>query len=223
MIKSPKSDKISFLKQHPFFADLTDQQVERLTDLCTTRVYSRGEIIDIEGDPCRIIYFVVSGSVRAIKMSTQGREQVINTLWPGQAFYIAPAVENGPLPTTTEAASRTQLILFQQAEWMSILNLHPTIALHILVSFAKRLGQLTSLVGDLSLRSVSERLSRLLLTSARTGRGRMTQRETAAHVGTVREVVARTLATFEHKGWIEMQRGRIEIINPDALENLAEM
>ena len=51
----------------------------------------------------------------------------------------------------------------------------------------------------------------------------MTQREMAAHVGTVREVVARTLATFEHKGWIEMQRGRIEIINPDALENLAEM
>ena len=92
---------------------------------------------------------------------------------------------------------------------------------------------LSSLVEDLALRSVPERLARLLLARIESGcqgsaygsraatRRRMTQREMAAQLGTVREVVARNLADLERRGWIQVRRGVIEIVDPDALRAFA--
>jgi DNA-binding transcriptional regulator YhcF (GntR family) len=41
-------------------------------------------------------------------------------------------------------------------------------------------------------------------------------------VGSVREVVQRALKTLEHAGLIQMARGRIQIIDPEALEGWSE-
>jgi CRP/FNR family transcriptional regulator len=82
--------------------------------------------------------------------------------------------------------------------------------------------RMTSLVEDLSLRSVSERLAKMLLERAQSVHAqRMTQREMAAQLGTVREVVARNLSQFQSKGWIEVHRGSIEIIDLQALRQEA--
>jgi len=51
---------------------------------------------------------------------------------------------------------------------------------------------------------------------------RMTQREMAARLGTVREVVSRTLGEFQDSGWIVVHRGRIEILDTDALRCVAQ-
>ncbi|MBC7317018.1 MAG: winged helix-turn-helix domain-containing protein, partial [Chloroflexi bacterium] len=55
------------------------------------------------------------------------------------------------------------------------------------------------------------------------GAPRMTQREMAAHLGTVREVVARALAQFERQGWIRLGRGVIEILDAEALRKAADL
>jgi hypothetical protein len=41
-------------------------------------------------------------------------------------------------------------------------------------------------------------------------------------VGSVREVVQRALKTLEHVGLIQMARGRIQVIDPDALDGWTE-
>jgi CRP/FNR family transcriptional regulator len=48
---------------------------------------------------------------------------------------------------------------------------------------------------------------------AGSGQGRLTQDDLAARVGTVREVVARSLKELENIGAIEVQRGRIKILD----------
>ena len=49
-----------------------------------------------------------------------------------------------------------------------------------------------------------------------------TQDEIAAMVGSVREVVQRALKTLEHAGHIQMTRGRIHIIDVEALDGWSE-
>ena len=86
----------------------------------------------------------------------------------------------------------------------------------MLISFAQRLRKLSTLAGDLALRTVPQRLAGLLLEQAQAAEGgdapsRMTQREMAAQLGTVREVVARALGQLEQQGLISLSRGRISI------------
>lgn len=211
-----------YLAQHEYFSELDAAQLDWVARLATLHRLSRGQILSLEGDPCSTVYFVVEGRVRAIKMSPQGREQVVNELQPGQAFYMVPALDGGPLPVTTQGATRATLVGFSCRDFVALLRRYPSIMMHVLGEFARRLRRLTSLIEDLALRSVSGRLARLLIERAKSASHRMTQREMAAQLGTVREVVARSLAQFERQGWIHVRRGLIEIVDPDALRRAAE-
>jgi CRP-like cAMP-binding protein len=207
-----------FLAEHPYFRDLPAPDREGVARLATMRTLVRGEILALEGEPCTTVYFVIQGRLRAIKSSPQGREQVVSELLPGQTFYLPPALDGGPLPATTQAATRATLLGFSQRDFLALLQNHRAIAMQVLVDFARRLRQLSSLVETLSLRSVPDRLARLLLEQVQAPTDhQLTQREMAAQLGTVREVLARALARFEDNGWIHLRRGVIEVVDPQAL------
>lgn len=215
-----------FLSQHPFFTHLEAAQVERIARLAVWRELRRGEVLALQGEPCQAVYLVAQGQVRAVKLSAEGREQVVNTLMPGEVLYLTPALDGGPLPANAEALTDSVVISLARADLLAILREYPGVALQVLIAFAHRMRHLTSLVEDLSLRTVPQRLARLLAERAQSASEgqpppRMTQREMAAHLGTVREVVARCLSQFEQQGWITLRRGVIEILDLEALQDAA--
>lgn len=48
----------------------------------------------------------------------------------------------------------------------------------------------------------------------------MTHEQIAKYVGSAREVVSRMLKYFEEEGYVELSRGRIRVLDEDALEKL---
>jgi len=109
---------------------------------------------------------------------------------------------------------------------LDLLARYPALAVGIIENLAARARHLLSLVEDLSLRTVSARLAKLLLTEAVGGDEaprRMTQQEMAAQLGTVRETVGRALRDFEDEGLIRFDRHRIIILDREALETRAMM
>jgi len=90
---------------------------------------------------------------------------------------------------------------------------------------AVRLQHLVSLVEDLSLRTVEERLSRLLLEHSEQGtlqrRRWATQTEMAARLGTVPDVLSRALRKLADEGLIRVARHQIEILDLKGLEERA--
>lgn len=215
-------DATQLLRAHPGFAELAPGDLARVAATTSEVRLARGEILALEGEPCVSIYFVWEGRVRALKTSPQGREQVVNELRPPQAFYLVPALDGGTLPTTTQAATRTRLLAMARERFLEVLDAYPAVARALLVDFSRRLRRLSALAGELSLYTVPERLARLLLATAETPNApRMTQHEMATSLGTVREVVARTLADFQDRGWLRLERGRIEILDVEALRELA--
>jgi CRP/FNR family transcriptional regulator len=82
-------------------------------------------------------------------------------------------------------------------------------------------------VAELSFHRVTARLARLLQDLPEeqlTGNSaeRLTQDDLAARIGTVREVVARSLKELEKCGAIEVQRGKIKIIDEEKLRDCIE-
>jgi CRP/FNR family transcriptional regulator len=209
---------VRYLQAHPFFQGLTADQLTQIGHRATLKTAKAGETLSLEGDPCTKVYLVLEGRVQALKASPQGREQVVAELGRGQALYVVAALDGGPLPATTRAHTRVTLLGFSRQDFVALLREHPELALQVLTDLARHVRQLSSLVEDLSLRTVPQRLARLLLERATSPHGhRMTQREMAAQLGTVREVLARALAQLQREGWIRVRRGVIEVVSPESL------
>jgi len=185
------------------------------------RVYAPGEAIIIEGDPCQAAYFIAEGQVRVYRLSPGGREQVLARLGPGQTFNTVPPFQpQGVNHANVQAATETTLYAIVSDDFRRLVGECPELALAILQDFAARLDHLTNLVEDLSLRTVRGRLARFLLEYAEAGQvaRRWTQDEIAAHLGTVRDMVGRTLRAFADAGLVRMDRQRIVLLDREGLE-----
>jgi CRP/FNR family transcriptional regulator len=87
-----------------------------------------------------------------------------------------------------------------------------------LSNFGKNLRGLVRMVSEMAFYQVTNRLARLIeeLATDET-RPPWTQEQLAARLGTVREVVARSLKELERSGAIRIEDRRIHIADPDAL------
>jgi CRP/FNR family cyclic AMP-dependent transcriptional regulator len=213
------------LRGFSLFAGLSDDALDRIARVSCARTYAPGEIIIFEGDPCEAVYFVVAGQVRVYRLSAGGREQVLARLGPGQTFNTVPPFKPaGVNHATVEALAPTDVCVITCKDFRRLVGECRELAVAILEDFAGRLDHLTSLVEDLSLRTVRGRLARFLLEHAGSGgvTRRWTQEEIAAHLGTVRDMVGRTLRAFVDAGLIQMERQRIVLLDRKGLEAEAE-
>jgi len=224
---------IQDLRHISLFADLSGETLARVASVAIRHTYAPGEIIILEGDPCRAAYFVAEGQVRVYRLSPGGREQVLVRLGPGQAFNTVPPFKpHGVNHATAEALTPATLYAITCEDFHRLVMECPELALAILQDFAGRLDHLTNLVEDLSLRTVRGRLARFLLEHASTELSgtaeadavtqRWTQEEIAAHLGTVRDMVGRTLRAFADAGLVRMERQRIMLLDREGLEAEAQ-
>ncbi|NJM42576.1 MAG: Crp/Fnr family transcriptional regulator [Anaerolineae bacterium] len=214
--------RIALLTAQPYFAALSGADLEYLATRMTECHYHAGEMIFVEGDPCLGLYIVHQGEVRIYKLSPEGREQVLHYVKPGQSFNEVPVFDEGPTPANVVALTPCAVWIVPRSLILEFMRTRPEMAMTIIRNIGRRLRHLVGLVADLSLRTVTNRLAKLLLDTAagdQTARV-LTQQEMAAQLGTVREVVARALKQLESCGYIHIERGRIIIVNRQGLEAL---
>ena len=209
------------LRKWSFFSELGEDELAEVASRFHERTFRRGEVILLEGEEPQAVYFIVHGQVRIYRLSPEGREQVLKRLGPGGAFNFVPVLDGGLNPSSAVAWTDVVVYAIERGHFVQMVREHPALAMAILIDFAAKLRHMTALAEDLSLRTVGARLAKLLLTQAAEGKAaprRVTQQEIAAQLGTVREVVGRTLAELEREGLIRMERHRIVIVDRSGLE-----
>ena len=214
-----------FLRSLPYFAGLDGATLEKVARETKELSFDRGQVLFLENDPCRGLYVVREGLVRVFKTSPEGREQVMSIARPGESFNLVPVFDGGPNPATATALEKTDVLLVPR-ETLHALTADCPASAAIIRVLAHRLRRVTTMVEDLSFRTVVSRLAKLLLglalgeTDAMPAR-HLTQDEMAARVGSVRDVVGRALRQLEKAGAIKMARSRILIVDPDRLREMA--
>jgi CRP-like cAMP-binding protein len=119
------------------------------------------------------------------------------------------------------------LLAFPAEPVHALMAREPAFTLALLTDLAARQRRLVGLVDELALHTVQGRLAKLLLSRAEAAeRGipvpPLTQADMATQLGTVREMVSRTLRTFEGLGLIEIKQGQIVVKDRAGLEEKAE-
>ena len=217
---------VEFLRSLPYFAALDAVRLEKVARETVELSFDRGQVLFLENDPCRGLYVVREGLVRIYKTSPEGREQVMSLARPGETFNAVPVFDGGTNPATAIALEKTDVLLVPKETFRSLTGECPA-AEAIIQLLAGRLRRITTMVEDLSFRTVVSRLARLLLDLAsREGETAsapsLTQEEMAARVGSVRDVVGRGLRQLERLGLIKMARNQLLILDAERLREIAE-
>ena len=217
--------QIEFLKNISYFFEMSATELDSLKQFVFEKTVERGEVILLEGEPAEALFFVVSGAVKVFKTSTEGKEQILSIVCPGESFNDVPIFDDGLNLASAQAMLPAVLYGVKKSELKAILQAYPQVALNIIKVLAGQVRQMVSLAEDLSFRHVIGRVAKILLEHAGDGANpmpRLTQQEMAAMAGTVREVVARSMKALEEKGAIRLERHRIVITDKEALKGMVE-
>lgn len=215
------------LKTIPYFQELDPSVLARVQASVFEVRLERGQVLFTEGEAAQAMYLVRSGQVRIFKLSPDGREQVLRIMGPGECFNEVPVFDEGPNPANAQALEPSLLWGIRRADMRRLVEEHPVVAIGFLKVFAKKLRFFTQKVEDLSFRSVTSRVAKLLLEMAEDdGRGglrlkrQFTQQEMAAVVGTAREMIGRAFKALEKEGAIKLDRHRVVILSKAALTRM---
>ena len=218
--------EIDGLQQIPLFATLRSEDLLHVAAMTVERHYERGDLILLEGDLGGALHYVRSGLVKVFKTSAGGKEQVLRLIAAGHTFNDVPALDGGPNPASAAAMEPSIVYVIHRAELRKLIVTRPPVAEAVVLSLARALRHLVSLVEDLSLRHVTARVAKKLLDQDAASQQahqahHLTQQEMAALAGTAREVVGRSLKELEVAGAIVMRQGRAVVLKPDRLRLLA--
>ena len=217
-MQHPPSATLKILQGANLFASLPNETIAALGDIAMVQTRTAKHVLFLEGDPAPGVYVVSQGRVKISRISPNGREQIMTIVTPGHHFNIVPVFDGGPCPANAEIMMESELLLLPTIALRALVTQHPTLALLLLKECSSHMRSLVNLVDDLALRTVQGRLAKLLVHAATNEhKTPLTQAEVASQLGTVREMVGRTLRTFEMMGLIKLERGAIQVINQKGL------
>jgi CRP-like cAMP-binding protein len=205
------------LSRIPYFRVIPARDRAEVRARFRERRFRRGAVIFAEGERCDGLWVVAEGRIKISRLSARGREQVLHTEGPGATLGEVPLFDGAGYVASASALTPARLLWLSRRDLEALCRRHPDVALAIIATLAQRIRAFASLAGDLALRPVAERLALLLLAEARrAGRSSPrgveitlpgTREEIAARIGTVRELVSRSLGAFARRGFIVV-RGR---------------
>ena len=221
-LSSSMNVRFQALQENRYLSGLDDEILHHLAENTSLIAYDADENIILEGQPCRGLNIVESGRVKIYKYSSTGREMIINVLDQGESFNEVSVFDQQENPVNVSAVLSTRTWLISADTLRKVIAEHPQACQQIIISLSQNLRMLIGKVAELSFYTVTARLARLLrelpeAQLAGSGPSRLTQDGLAARIGTVREVVARSLKELERVGAIDIRRGKITILNQDKL------
>jgi CRP/FNR family transcriptional regulator len=227
-LPSKAPEKLKVLQNCRYFEGASQAILHELAQETQLLRYAAGEIIFREGEPCAGLHIIKKGDVKLYKISPQGREMIVRTFGMGDSFNEVPVFDQETNPISTAAITEVEIWVVSCEVIRRAMRDHPEMATSIILNLSENLRMLVGLVEELSFYQVTNRLARLisqLPEEQLMGKSnqRLTQDEIAARLGTVREVVARSLKELERSGAIQMQRRQIQIVDPEILNDWAQL
>ncbi|NJP05256.1 MAG: Crp/Fnr family transcriptional regulator [Chloroflexaceae bacterium] len=213
---------IDILRTIPLLAHLDQQTLTDIGHQMHQRSYRPGQYILYEGEPPPGIFLVLQGRVRLSCTASDGREQVLDMVGPGENFNLVPVFDGQPNPMSARAMSPVECLLLPQPDVFHLITSHPDLTRAALSEMAGQLRELVGLVEDLAFRSVRARLARHLLAEAQEGTAELTHQELAERAGTVREMAGRALRRLAEEGLVRLARGRVIVLDAEGLARVIE-
>ena len=206
----------------PYLAELPSAERCALAQASEFREVPDGSYLFVEGEHAGGIFLIVSGRIKLVRSSGDGREQVLHEEGPGCTLAEVPAFDGGGCVASAVAVGDARVLFVPRGALFDALERNPASARAVIGVMAARVRKFAGLVEELSLHAVAARIARYLLRESERAGGpewmmAITREQLAAHVGTVREQVSRVLARMKKDGILALDGRRVRILHPHRL------
>lgn len=173
-----------------------------------------------EGDVCRDLAFVGTGSMRVFKTGETGREITLYHVEAGQTCLVnmLSVLADEPAVAAARADVPTEAVVIPAAAIRDWVKTTDAMRDYAIATMAERLVDVMTLFEEVAFAKMDARLAAFLLHRFASGPFMAaTHEEIAAELGTAREVVSRLLKELARTGAIEVGRGRLELRDESVL------
>jgi CRP-like cAMP-binding protein len=218
--------KLKALSKIDIFQDLTEEEVREIDRATTMSTTSPGRVFYAPEETGEVLFLLKKGRVQLYRLSPEGKKLVVAELGEGAIFGEMSLVGQGMHNTFAEAVEECTLCVMSRVDVERLLLDKPMVAVRFMEAMAARLRESEEKLEEIAFKSIPARLSTLLLKLSRSSQDSSivagyTHQDLAEMLGTYRETTTQTLNEFKNKGWVEISRKHIEILQPDALADLA--
>jgi len=221
-------DKRAILRDHPIFGGLGPELLDQLSSYAVRRAVKRGTSIFAKGDPGTSLLAVCSGTVKISAPSASGRRVLFNLMTEGAIFGEVALLDGLPRTADATAITDCELMVIERRNFVPLVHERPDFALKLIEVLCGRLRHATEQLEDVMFLDLPRRLAKTLLQLAKSSRpaphGRriaLTQRHLSEMVGVSRESTNKQLRMWQQEHWVQLERGGIVIVAPDALTAVA--
>lgn len=219
------ADLNSVLRQTRLFGSVPDADLASLVEASRTRVFRRGQIVCVMGDPGDTLIVVMSGRVKVAVRSADGGELILVMVGRGGTLGEVSVADGGPRSADVEALEDSRLLFLPRALVQDICARVPAAGQALAVSVAETLRRLTEATSDLVFLDLPRRVAKVLLSQSRDSVGvirpQLTQEQLARQVAGTRQSVNAALRGFERRGWITVEGRAVKLRQPEVLARFA--
>jgi CRP/FNR family transcriptional regulator len=189
--------------------------------------FREGEHIFREGDAFGAIAAVRGGTVKTYVTDSEGREQVLGFYLPGEIIGLN-AISQSKYPCNAVALDSVMLCRFSFPNIAALATRMPGLQQQLFRLLSLDIGKASLLAGNFT---ADERMAALLISISRRYAARgfsanrfrltMSRADIANYLRLAAETVSRVFRRFQDDGLIHVDRREIELLKPDAIEEMA--
>lgn len=203
-----------------FWKDLTLSQRTFLEQNLRTEVFSAGKLIHRSDGECRGIMAVLSGSLRVYCVSDEGREVTLYRVEKGDVCILSASclMDSIVFDVLIEAVEETIVSLIPSAVLHKVELENPLVELYIYKNATEKFSEVLWTIQQVLFMKIDQRIALALHDERLRQKSNVlsvTHEDLAKQIGSVREVVSKTLKYMEEEGLVRLGRGKIEILDRD--------
>ena len=166
---------------------------------------------------------VASGITRTFMRSPDGRQLSVRYARQGSVIGTVTGLRRNIARLTVRAVTACEIVELDRSVFLDLVASNATLAMAVIEEVGRRLHDVYGTLSINAFGSIRERIVDTLMELAQRdgASGRLiapvTQQALADGIGSVREVVARTLALLREEGLIETRKGEIVLLDPERL------
>jgi CRP/FNR family transcriptional regulator len=228
-VDEEKDSVIGLLRSVPLFAELEEDELERVSRVAVPRSYPAATRVFHEGDRSDACYIVRSGTFRVTREHPDGRAITLATLGEGDIVGELAMLDGEVRSASLETlGAEGELLALPASDVRALLERNPEITVKMVAALTRRLRATNERISRQSFQTVPSRvagvLSQLVAEEGPDGSNReitirMNQADLAQLAGTSRESVSRFLADLERSGVVRAGRGQVTVLEPAKLGN----
>jgi len=220
---SKQAEFAVILKMNAMFADLGTDELQRLSNLCHTQHLGNGEVLFQKGDAGDALFGVRRGQVRIETGASDGSRLTLNFMGPGDLFGEVAVLDGQSRTADATAGEPTELFVLGRQEFLEHLEREPRVAIKIIQLLCQRIRWQSERMEESVLQPLPVRLARRLCALAADfgSEVHISQQQLGVFVGAARESVNRQLQLWRKDGILDLQRGRILLLNMGRLTAVA--